>query len=467
MSVKPVPAGGFVARVPVAIVGAGAAGLCAALAAHEAGVETIVLERDAVPRGSTALSAGLIPAAGTRWQKALGIADSPALFAADINDKSHGESDAAIVDLVAREAGMTVEWLADRHGLPFLLVHGFDYPGHSARRMHGLPTRAGAELIDQLRDAAERAGTTIITDATVTSLYADGARAIHGVEITRPDRARDSIGCQALVLACSGYGGAADIVARHIPEMRDATYFGHPGNRGDAVLWGEALGAEIRYMSAYQGHGSVAHPHGVLITWAVIMEGGFQVNTEGRRFSDESRGYSEQAAVVLTQPGGIAFDIFDTHIATVARQFEDFRQAEACGAVIEAGTVAELAERLSLAPSALAESFAEVEDAKRSGITDRFGRSFAGRKALSPPFKAVKVTGALFHTQGGLAIDVSARVVGTRGEPLPNLFAAGGASAGVSGSRASGYLSGNGLLTATVLGRVAGQSAAELVRRRE
>jgi fumarate reductase flavoprotein subunit len=194
------------------------------------------------------------------------------------------------------------------------------------------------------------------------------------------------------------------------------------------------------------------------------MEGGFQVNFDGLRFSDESRGYSEQAAIVLAQPGAIAFDIFDERIAAVARQFADFQQAEASGAVIEASTVAHLAERLNLPLPALAQSFADVEVAKRTGTMDRFGRNFAGAAPLTPPFRAVKVTGALFHTQGGLAVDETARVLDVSGNRLPNLFAAGGAAAGVSGSRASGYLSGNGLLTATVLGRVAGQRAADLVK---
>ena len=202
----------------------------------------------------------------------------------------------------------------------------------------------------------------------------------------------------------------------------------------------------------------------VLITWAVVMEGGFQVNSDGLRFSDESRGYSEQAAIVLAQPAAMAFDIFDERIAAVARQFADFQQAEASGAVIEASTVAHLAERLTLPLPALAQSFADVEAAKRAGTTDRFGRDFVGAAPLTPPFRAVKVTGALFHTQGGLAVDETARVLDVSGNPLPNLFAAGGAAAGVSGSRASGYLSGNGLLTATVLGRVAGQHAADLVK---
>lgn len=464
MSVKAPPADGFAASAPLVIIGAGAAGLCAALAAHEGGAEVIVLERDSLPRGSTALSAGLIPAAGTRFQRMLGVDDSPALFAADLKRKAHDEANPSIVDAIAREAGATVEWLAERYGFPFSVVHDFDYPGHSARRMHGLPSRSGAELIDRLRQAVEEAAIPIIVDATVTALYAGPDGIVRGVEITRPDGAMDSLGCRALILACNGYGGAPALVAQYIPEMKGALYFGHPGNRGDAVLWGQALGARLLHMSGYQGHGSVAHPHGILITWAAIMEGGFQVNISGARFSDESLGYSEQAAVVLAQPGGIAFDIFDERTAAIARQFEDFRQAEASGAVIEASTVEQLAERLNLPASALVQSFAEVEQAKRARAVDHFGRSFANAAPLLPPFKAVKVTGTLFHTQGGVAVDEQARVVSADGMRLPNLFAAGGAAAGISGSHAGGYLSGNGLLTATVLGRIAGLSAAALVK---
>jgi fumarate reductase flavoprotein subunit len=196
------------------------------------------------------------------------------------------------------------------------------------------------------------------------------------------------------------------------------------------------------------------------------MEGGFQDNRNGERFSDESLGYSEQAAIVLAQPDGIAFAIFDERIAVIARQFADFRQAEAAGAVIEAPTLALLAAGLNVPLAALAQSLAAVEEGKRAGSPDRFGRRFAGAAPLAPPFKAVKVTGALFHTQGGLAVDRTARVLGTNGKPLPNIFAAGGAAAGVSGPRANGYLSGNSLLTAIVLGRLAGQAAAALVLQR-
>jgi fumarate reductase flavoprotein subunit len=460
------PAAGvpFDVEAPLIVVGAGAAGLCAALAATEAGVEPLVLERDPVPRGSTALSAGLIPAAGTRFQTAQGIADSPDLFAGDIQRKAHGASDPDLVALVTGEAAPTVEWLADAHGLPFSVVNDFDYPGHSARRMHGLPSRSGRELVDALRQAVESAGVPVLTGAAVTTLFAAPDGRIAGLLVERPDGTQERVGCRALVLACNGYGGNPDLVRRHIPEMDGALYFGHPGNQGDAVLWGEALGADLKAMSAYQGHGSVAHPHGILVTWAVVMEGGFQVDREGRRFSNESQGYSEQAATVLRQPGGIAYDVFDARIASVARQFEDFRQAEATGAVLTAETVQDLAQAMHVPPADLQATFDEVARLIGAGAPDRFGRPFAGVRALAPPYHAVRVTGALFHTQGGLAVDHEARVLRPDGAPLPNLFACGGAAVGVSGLDAAGYLSGNGLLTAVTLGRIAGRLAADHAR---
>ncbi|TMJ06187.1 MAG: FAD-dependent oxidoreductase [Alphaproteobacteria bacterium] len=455
-SVLPAGDADFGSEVPVLIIGAGAAGLCAALAASEAGVEPVLIERDAVPAGSTALSAGLIPAAGTRFQRVLGIEDSAELFAEDIARKAHGEADAKLVRVVANGTGATVEWLADAYAMPFEVIADFNYPGHSAHRMHGLPSRTGAELIDRLRSAVEARRIPILTGRVCETLFADEGGFIEGVEIA----GGETIGCGALVLACNGYGGNAELVRRHIPEMADALYFGHPGNQGDAVKWGEALGARLSQLSGYQGHGSVATPHNILITWAAITEGGFQVNAQGRRFHNEALGYSEAAAEVLRQPGRVAFDIFDARIASVARQFEDFRNAEKAGALITAASIHELAARIGVPADALRGELDEITAG--GGNPDRFGRMFAPDKRLAEPYCAVRVTGALFHTQGGLAIDSQARVLDLKGRPFPNLFAAGGAAVGVSGSKPSGYLSGNGLLTATVFGRIAGINAAKL-----
>lgn len=460
-----VPAAGFASEIGtgVLVIGAGACGLTAALAVAEAGAEVLVVERDAAPSGSTALSAGLIPAAGSRFQRAAGIADAPGLFAADIRRKARDEADPALVAALAQASAATVEWLADAHGLPISVVSDFDYPGHSRRRMHGLPSRAGRELIDRLRSAAEARGLDIVCHREAVALAADPDGRIAGAVLARPDGGRETVGARAVVLACNGYGGNPDRVRRHMPAIADALYFGHAGNQGHALDWGEALGAGTRDLGAFQGHGSVAHPEGILISWAVIGEGGIQVNAEGHRFWNEAQGYSEAARAVLAQPDGIAWDIFDDRIAGVARQFEDFRIAEAAGAVRRAGDAAGLAAVTGLPAAALAATLAAVSAAK-AGAADPFGRRFAGLPDLAPPFCAVRVTGALFHTQGGLCVDTGARVLRRDGTALPNLFAAGGAACGVSGSGDSGYLSGNGLLSAVVLGRIAGRAAARLAQ---
>ena len=453
----------FNTHVPVLIVGAGAAGLCAALAAKEAGVDVVVVERDAVPLGSTGLSAGLIPAAGTRFQRAKGIADSPLLFGADIQRKAKGEADPAVVEAVAQGAAPLVEWLAERHGLPFEVIDNFNYPGHSAMRMHGLPSRTGLELIDRLRNAAETNDIVILTRSIVERLLVDPDGRIRGADVVHRDGIHECIGCDVLILACNGFGGNPEFVGRFIPEMADALYFGHAGNRGDAVTWGDALGAQLSHLSAYQGHGSVATPHNILISWAVIMQGGIQINREGRRFCDETRGYSEQAAEVLRQPGRFVWNVFDARIAAVARQFEDFRKAEHAGAILRAENITDLAKMMNVPTATFAAEWNEVENLRAAGGRDRYGREFLAEQSCEPSYHAVKVTGALFHTQGGLAIDGVGRVRRRDGTLFPNLFAAGGAAAGVSGTTAAGYLSGNGLLTATVLGQLAGKAAAKQI----
>lgn len=455
---RPTPQEGFEIAVPVLVIGAGAAGMVAALSASDHGGAVLVVEADPVPAGSTALSAGLIPAAGTRFQADHGIEDAPALLAADIQRKAHGENPQTLVETLAENAARTVEWLADRYGLPFSVVTDFDYPGHARRRMHGLPSRAGRELIDRLRSACEAEGVDIVCNRRATTLFHDGDR-ITGVALSGPD-GPENIGCDALVLACNGFGGNRAMVAQHMPEIETALWFGHDGNTGDAVRWGAALGAEALHLGAYQGHGNVATPHGILISWAVITAGGVQVNSAGERFWDESQGYSEAARAVLAQPGGIAWAIFDGRIAAIARQFQDFKDAEAAGAIRSADSVAALAAACGLPPDTLADTLAAIPQAG----TDAFGRAFSG-PPLQPPFMGVKVTGALFHTQGGLNVDTGARVMLQSGRPAPNLYAAGGAAVGVSGTGDRGYLSGNGLLSAVVLGRIAGRGAALQTRK--
>ncbi len=454
----------FEVSVDIAIVGAGACGYTAALAARDRGMDVVMLERDSTPMGSTAMSTGLIPGANTRFQRDANIEDSPDSFTNDILSKTMQQTDADIVMKLSHESAATIEWLADVHRVPLTLVESYLYPGHSVKRMHGTPNRSGTELMTSLGTAGERAGADLLTSAAVNELFADEDGTIRGVRATRPDGSHEDIGCDALVLACCGYGGNRQMLKKYIPDMHEAEFFGHSGNKGDAIRWGRALGARISDIGAYQGHGGLAVGYSIPILWPLIIEGGIQINTDAKRFSDEALSYSQQAANVIAQADHIAWDIFDERLHELMLEFQDYRDAYAAGAVVSAASSSLLAQRLKVSESGLAETLTSVAQYVRGEKPCPFGRAFKDNPVLNPPYFAAKVTGALFHTQGGLAVDAQAGVQRDEGGAFPNLFAGGGAARGVSGPGGWGYLAGNGLLTATTFGRLAGESAAKLLR---
>jgi fumarate reductase flavoprotein subunit len=445
-------------HVPVVIVGGGACGLTAALALHRLGVECVVLERDATPSGSTALSSGFVPAPCTHTQKAKGVIDSPDLFAKDIQAKAKGTAAEHLVQAYSQAIGPALDALADAHGITWELLDNFLYPGHSVHRMHAVPERTGAALMQHLQVACDNAGVMLLTQAKVTELWADAHHKLHGVGYTRPDGSIERLRCDAVVLACNGFGGNADLVKQLLPDMADAIYAGHVGNDGSAIQWAQQLGARTADLGGYQGHGSWAMPQGALITWALMMEGGVQINAHGQRFHDETQGYSEAAVQVLTQPHGTAWNVFDNPLLALAKTFPDFCDAQSAGAVKSFDDVAALANHIGCDVSALEHTLQNVT----AGVCAQTGRVF--QRALKAPFHAVRVTGALFHTQGGLDINAQCQVLGNHDQqPLPNLLAAGGAARGVSGNAVWGYLSGNGLLSAIAGGHIAAHTAAQLV----
>ena len=445
-------------HVPVAIVGAGACGLTAALMLSDAGVDCVLLERDAAPSGSSALSSGFIPAAGTRVQRSAGIEDSPERFAADIQTKAHGTAASHLVAAYTQAIAPAIDALQARHGIAFVLLDGFLYPGHSTQRMHAVPEKTGVGLMARLQQAAASAQIPVIGNAVVRELWIDGradAPKVRGLGYQRPDGTLEYLAYDVLILACNGFGGNANMVRELLPEMRDATFAGHTGNDGSAIAWGKALGAQLADLGGYHGHGSWAVPQGALISWALMMEGGVQLNANGQRFHDETQGYSEASVKVLAQPGKVAWNVFDAPLLALARSFPDFCEAEAAGALKTCSDAATLSALLGCELGALKATLASID----AGTVNADGRVF--KRALQAPYYAVKVTGALFHTQGGLAIDAQCRVLHDDGSPFPNLLATGGAAGGVSGNAVWGYLSGNGLLSAVAGGYIAAQTAAQ------
>ena len=442
------------------VAGAGAAGLTAALTLAQSGQEVLLLEaRETFMDGcNTSMSTAMIPAAGTRWQRLHGVEDSPEQFLADVMQKTGGSADPLVSRALTAVSAGVVDWLADTCEIPLELVLEFRYPGHSTDRCHTVDDRSGRTLHRRLVELARLdARITFGVPLRLSDVTTADEGAVTGAIVTNPDGASEAVSATAVVLATNGFGADPAAVRRHIPEIAGGLYFGGDGSRGDAIAIGSRIDADIGYLDAYQGHGSVAHPHGVLVTWAVIMHGGVIVDIAGRRFGDETVGYSEYAARVLAQPESRAWVLLDERIDRLCRPFADYRDLREAGALRWAPTARELTRRIACG-AALEQTLRAAHASAEQGTPDEFGRSFWDGP-LEPPFAAVSVTGALFHTQGGLAVDEHARVL-RGGLPVKGLYAAGGAAIGISGRGADGYLAGNGLLSAFGLGLLAGEEIA-------
>ena len=451
--------GGETGGPDLVVAGAGG-GLAGGLRAAELGLDVLVLEVNEhfARSNNTAMSTAMVPGAGSRWQREVGIEDSPDQFVADINAKTNGEADEVLARALAEVSAPLVEWLADSVGLPLSLVTDFDYPGHSRRRCHTVPGRAGrAMLQDLIRATRRNPSIELMVPARLVQVLSDDA-GVRAVVVEAGGR-REEIPTKALLLATNGYGADPDLVATHIPEIASAIYHGSEASRGDALRLGQALGARTAYLDAYQGHAALAMPAATLAGWATVMHGAVLVDRHGRRFGDETTGYSEYASEVIKHADGAAWIVLDQRIDELCRPFQDYLDTRDTGAVRWADDLAGLAAAVGIDAAGLAETLDDCTRTARGDQEDRFGRR-SWEAPLEPPYAAIAVRPALFHTQGGLAVDAEARVLHESGSPIPGLYAAGGAAAGISGHGAGGYLAGNGLLPALGLAYLAAESVA-------
>jgi fumarate reductase flavoprotein subunit len=447
----------------VVVAGAGAAGCAAALAAAMGGRQVLLADaRENFRRGcNTSMSTSMVPAGGSRWQSAVGIDDSPDVFYADVLRKTHGHADPVIARALVEVAPTLVAWLADACGVPLGLPTDFTYPGHSRQRCHSVPERAGASLHRYLLEAVAAQGDriTLATPLRLVEVFSRLDGGVTGARFTRPDGSSEAVTTPAVVLASGGFGANRRLVHEFIAEIEEALYFGSDACLGDALEIGQQVGADVGYLDAYQGHGSVATPYGILCTWVTITHGGFLLNAAGERFGDESVGYSEFGRVVVAQPGHVAWMVSDRRIDAALQPFADYQAIVDNGAIHWAADVDTVARLIGAPVGQVQETFRAAERAARGEEPDRFDRA-EWEAPLQPPFGLVKVEGALFHTQGGVLVDRNAAVL-RDGHPIHGLYAAGGAAAGMSGHGPDGYLAGNGLLAALGLGYLAGRSLAQ------
>ncbi|GAA4910755.1 fumarate reductase flavoprotein subunit [Actinomycetospora succinea] len=448
------------------VVGAGG-GLAGALRAAEHGLDVVVVEADEHFRrgNNTAMSTAMVPGAGSRFQRAAGIDDSPELFLADVEAKTAGAADRRVARALTTVSASLVEWLADGVGLPIELPVDMDYPGHSARRVHTVPGRHGSSLLRGLADAVAASDRIdlLCPSRAVDVQLRDGAV----VTVSDPSGATEVITARAVLLATNGFGADASLVAEHVGEIAGATYHGSEYARGDALRLGTALGAATGCLDAYQGHAALSAAARTLVTWTTVMHGAVVVDADGRRFADETAGYSEFAAWLAARPGARGWVVLDQRIDALSRAFGDYRDVVDSGALRWAGNVADLAGLLGVPTSVLAGELADAAAVARGEQdADRVGRTSV-EAPLAAPLAAVEIVPALFHTQGGLRVDEHARVLDADERPLGPVYASGGAAVGMSGHGAAGYLAGNGLLPALGLAHLAADHLAATPRLQE
>lgn len=454
-------------EIDVLVIGAGACGFAAALAASELGVDVAIVEKYKELQGNTSVSSGSVPGAGTRFQKEAKIDDSPEIFIKDLLKKSGPHEAEELTRLLAYESASLIEWLVDYVKADMQLITDYRHVGHSVPRLHAPAARKGKFLLEDMLRAAKSRNIPIAVGNPVESLITDKEGSVIGA-VVRGDRVDvQKIRAKKIILATNGFAANREMVRKYCPEIAEAEYFGAHGSTGEAIQWGMQLGAQIANMGAYQGYAIVAYPHGSLMSWTTVEKGGIIVTQEGERFGDESIGYSGYTPNVLAHGTAgvghtrLAYAIYDTRIRDyVASHEEEYRDLLEIGGVKEKNTIIELADVYGLDHKILNETIQTYNEAARGKIKDNFGRMDFGFAPLVPPYVICQITPGLFHTQGGLKVNHLGMVLNAEDQVIRNLFAGGGVAAGISGrTGAMGYASGNGLLSALGLGRIAGRTA--------
>ncbi len=440
------------------VAGAGG-GLVGALRAAELGASVLVVEAsEHYLRGNnTAMSTAMFPGAGSKWQVAAGLEDSPEIFAADIYKKTKNSADLTLTEALTQVSARLVEWMSDSQDIPLQLVTDFHYPGHSVDRCHTIPGRKGDRVLSHLTG---RIQSNDLIDMMIPARLVGVSREPNGVlaaEIEMPGGTTEIITSRSILMATNGYGANKEMVNKFIPEIASALYHGSEKSVGDSIRIGETFGAATGFLDAYQGHAAISVHGSTLAGWATVMHGAILVNLNGERFGDETCGYSEYAAILASQPEATGWLILDQRIHDLCLSFRDFEETVESGALRTANSVEELANATSLPSHHLKETLEKAQDIASGNGVDPHGRLFF-EAPIASPYIAIKVRPALFHTQGGVLANAHANVITPAGDLIPGLFAAGGAAAGISGHGASGYLAGNGLLSAFGMSFLAAES---------
>ncbi len=435
----------------IVIVGAGGAGMTAAIKATQAGKDVIILEKMPYAGGNTTKATGGMNAAETHYQKEQGIEDSVEQFVEDTMKGGHDINDRSLVTVMAEYSAQAIDWL-DSIGAPLPKVSFSG--GATNKRIHAPEdgSGVGAYLVTAFRKNIDEMGIKVMYDTKATSIMTLGGEAV-GVMAESEDTYY-TIHAKAVILATGGFGNNEDMVVHYKPDLKGTVTTSAPGITGDGIVMAEAVGADLVDIDQIQLHPTVEQSTSMLITESVRGDGAILVNQEGKRFTNELLTRDVVSAAELAQPGSYAYIIFDQHLREGLKATEKYVST---GITVQADTIEDLAKQLDIDPATLADTLAKWNQYVADGKDPDFDRTTGMDADLSQaPYYAIKIAPGIHHTMGGVKINTAAEVIDVEGNAIPGLFAAGEVTGGVHGGNRIG---GNAVADIVVFGSIAGENA--------
>ncbi len=454
------PAEDIEKQADVVVAGAGGAGMTAAITAAQAGKTVIILEKGAVSGGNSSYATGGMNAAETHYQEEQGIEDSAELYYEDTMKGGHDLNNPDLVRTLAENSSEAIDWL-DSIGAPLSNIGLAG--GASAMRQHrpvndeGKILSVGAYLVEHLTSTCNDLGVEIIYNAKVDEVLMEDGKAV-GLHATGSDGNNITIKADSVVIATGGFGSNPELIVKYRPDLEGYVSTNAPTITGDAIAFLEDIGADFVDLEQIQIHPTVVQIDGSLISESLRGDGAILINKEGKRFCNEILTRDVVSAHINEQPDSYAWLVADEGMKAESTVIDKYVNK---GYMIQCDTVADLAKLMEVDEATLQETLDKWKAACDAEKDEEFGRE--GYQALltdlsHPPYYAVKISPGIHHTMGGVKINTEAEVIGTDGNVIPGLFAAGEVTGGVHGGN---RLGGNAVADFVVFGRIAGENASK------
>ena len=486
----------------VVVVGAGGAGMTAAITAAAEGKSVVILESQSMVGGNSVRATGGMNAGKTVYQdenefgesagveKTLktaaekyadnetitalaktvseqwaayqanptGYFDSVELMELDTMIGGKGINDPELVETLCANSADAIDWL-DEHGITLHNVSSFG--GASVKRIHrpvnaeGKTVSVGSYMIPLLEENCEKAGVKMMLDTTATEILTDANGAAVGVKATGASGETVTVNAKAVVLATGGFGANLDMVVKYKPELKGFMTTNAPGIQGQGIEMAQAIGAATVDMDQIQIHPTVEANTAALITEGLRGDGAILINEEGKRFIDEVGTRDVVSAAEIAQTGSYSWLVVDQAMADASSVIQGYIKK---GYTVTGATYEELGKAMGVDAAAFAETMEKWNGYVEAKNDPDFGRTSFANPLNTAPYYAVKVTAGVHHTMGGLKINANTEVLNEKGEVIPGLFAAGEVTGGVHGAN---RLGGNAVADFTVFGRIAGAAASD------